>query len=94
MDAAGEWISGRDLTGSSRSVEEARRHDAHHGPRTEDRPGLCGDHQAFPRTPERARGRLREGVVQAIAPRHGPRLAVPRPMGCGAATLAGPRPSG
>ena len=35
----------------SRSVEEARGHDAHDGPRTEDGSRLCGDHEAFPRTP-------------------------------------------
>ncbi len=37
---------------------------------------------------------VRQGLVQAVAPRHGSRLALPRPVGSGAAAVAGPRPRG
>ena len=46
----------------------------------------------FHENPGRARRRVRQGVVQADAPRHGARLALPRPVGSGAAAVAGPRP--
>ena len=67
-------------------------HDADDGPRAEDGSDLRADHQALPRASRRTRGRVREGVVQAVAPRHGAPLALPRPVGAGAAALAGPRP--
>ena len=51
--------------------------------------------QALPREPGGVRGRLRQGVVQADAPRHGTALALSRPGGSGRATaVARPRPRG
>ena len=61
--------------GCSRSVEEARPHDVHDGPRPEDGPDLRADFEALPREPGRVRRGLCQGVVQADAPRHGARLA-------------------
>ena len=46
----------------------------------------------FLRAPRRVRRRVRQGLVQAAAPRHGPGLALPRPVGPGAAAVAGPGP--
>ena len=79
----------------ARPVEAARADDAHDRPRAAHGPGLRTDHEALPRAPRRARRRVREGVVQAAAPRHGAGVALPRPVGPGAAALAGPgaRPS-
>ena len=76
----------------ARSVEAARPDDADDGPRAEGRPDLRADREALPREPGPARRRVRQGVVQAAAPRHGTRLALPRPVGPGAAAVAGPRP--
>ncbi len=50
--------------------------------------------EALPREPRSARRRVREGLVQAPAPRHGPALALPRPVGARAAALAGPSARG
>ncbi len=61
-----------------RSVEAARPGNAHDGPRPEDGPDLCADRQALPRSSAGVRGRVRQGLVQADAPRHGADLAVPR----------------
>jgi catalase-peroxidase len=49
---------------------------------------------ALPREPRPARRRVRQGLVQAAAPRHGPGLALPRPVGARAAAVAGPGPRG
>ena len=58
-----------------------------------DGPDLCADFEALPREPGGVRRRLRQGVVQADAPRHGAPHAVSRPVGsCGAAVVARPRP--
>ena len=77
--------------GCARSVEAARADHAHHGPRPEDGPGLREDFEALPRESAGVRGRVRQGVVQADAPRHGAALAVPWPARSqGAAALAGP----
>ncbi len=76
--------------GCSRSEEEPRADHVHDGPRAEDGPGLREDLQALPRESGRVRGGLRQGVVQADAPRHGARLALPRPGGSRAAVVAGP----
>ena len=78
--------------GCPRSVEAARPDDADVGPGAEARSDLRADRQALPREPRPARRRVRQGVVQAVAPRHGTRLALPRPVGPGAAAVAGPRP--
>ena len=48
--------------------------------------------QALPREPGPVRRGLRQGVVQADAPRYGARLALARPAGSGAAAVAGPGP--
>ena len=49
----------------------------------------------FLREPAGVRRRLRQGVVQADAPRHGAHHALPRPAGArGAAVVAGPGPPG
>ena len=76
--------------GCTRSVEAARADDAHDGSGAEAGPDLRPDRQALPREPRPARRRLRQGVVQAVAPRHGARLALPRPVGARAAAVAGP----
>ena len=57
-------------------------------------PIYAADREALPRESGPARRRVRQGVVQAVAPRHGTRLALPRPVGSGAAAVAGPRPRG
>ena len=80
--------------GCSRSVEAARPHDADDGPGAEGGSDLRADREALPRESGPARRRVRQGVVQAVAPRHGTRLALPRPVGSGAAAVAGPRPRG
>ena len=91
VDAHGSRRSER-RPGRSRSVEAARADDADDGPRAAARPHLRADLHALPREPGSARRRVRQGVVQAAAPRHGSRLALPRPVGPGAAAVAGPRP--
>src|SRR6266481_266210 len=91
MDAQERICSGR-RAGCPRSVEEARPDDVHDGPRTEGGPELRGDFEAFPREPAGIRRRVRQGLVQADAPRHGTYFAVPWPADSrGAATVAGPR---
>ena len=78
-------------SGCPRSVEAARPDHVHDGPLAEDGPDLCADLEALPRESAGVRGRVRQGVVQADAPRHGASLAVPWPAGSrGAAALAGP----
>ena len=66
----------------ARSVEAARADDADDGPRAEGGSDLRADRQALPREPGPARRRVRQGLVQAAAPRHGADLALPRPVGC------------
>ena len=61
--------------GRTRSDEVARPDDVHDRPRAEDGPDLREDLEALPREPDRVRRGLRQGVVQADAPRHGARLA-------------------
>ena len=79
--------------GCSRFLEDARPHDVHNGPRTEVGSDLCADFEALPRKPAGVCRRIRQGVVQADAPRHGAPHAVSRPAGsCRAAVVARPRP--
>ena len=74
-------------------VEDPRPDDADDGPRAAVRPGLRADLAALPGEPGPARGRVRPGLVQADAPRHGPDPALPRTAGpAGDAALAGPGP--
>ena len=68
--------------------------DAHLRPRAAGRPDLRRDRPAVPRQPRPVRRGVRQGLVQAAAPRHGPGLALPRPVGAGAAAVAGPGPAG
>ena len=77
-----------------RSVEAARADDAHDRPRAARGSGLRPDHQALPREPGGARRGVREGLVQAAAPRHGTDLALPRSLDRGAAAVAGPGSGG
>src|SRR5688572_18478630 len=80
--------------GCTRSVEAPRTHHADDGPRSQGRSDLCADLEALPREPGPVGGRVREGLVQAVAPRYGTALAVPPPLGSGAAVVAGPGASG
>ena len=73
-----------------RPVQAPRADDADDRPRAEGRPDLRADRAALLREPRPARGGVREGLVQAAAPRHGPGLALPRPVDPRAAALAGP----
>ncbi len=74
-----------------RPGEVPRAHDAHDGPLAEGGPDLRADLEALPREPGGVRGGLRQGLVQADAPRHGAPLAAARPGGPRAAAVAGPR---
>ena len=54
-----------------RRGQEARADHADDGPVAEDGPGVPRDLAALPEEPEGVRARLRQGLVQAHAPRHG-----------------------
>ena len=54
-------------------------------------PIYAAHRQALPREPRPAHRGLRQGVVQAVAPRHGSGQPLPRPVGAGAAAVAGSR---
>ena len=74
-----------------RPVEEDRAGHADHRPRAAVRSGLREDLAPLLREPAGVRRRVRQGVVQADAPRHGADHAIPRARGAqGAADLAGP----
>ena len=65
-----------------RPVAAARPDDADERPRAADGPGLRADLAALPwRTRTSSRWRVRQGLVQAAAPRHGAGVALPRPVG-------------
>ena len=68
--------------------------DAHDRSGAASRPCIRAHLTALPRAPGRIRGRVRARLVQAASPRHGACVALPRPLGCGAAAVAGPRPCG
>ena len=70
--------------------DAARADDGHHRPRAAQGPGVPEDLGAVPRQPRRVRRRLRPGLVQAAAPRHGSGVPLPRPVGARAAAVAGP----
>ena len=70
------------------------------GPRTDDvgyghldagGPDLRRDHASLAGPSRGAVRGLRQGLVQAVAPRHGTDHALPRAVGCRAAAVAGPR---
>ena len=76
-----------------RPVQEPHPGDADHRPVAAHGPGLRADLAALPGEPRRVRRRLREGLVQAGAPRHGAGCAVPGSGGPRrGADLAGPGP--
>ena len=64
--------------------------DAHDRPRAAPGPRVREDLAPLPRGPRRVRAGLRQGLVQAPPPRHGPHRALPRPVGPGAPAVAGP----
>ena len=68
----------------------AQAHDAGHRRLDAGRPDLRRDHPALARPPRGAERGVRQGVVQAAAPRHGPDQPLPRPVGRRAAAVAGP----
>ena len=78
-----------------RGRADAHPDDADDRPLAALRPRLRADLQALPREPGRARGRVRAGLVQADAPRHGADRPLPRPGGAErGAAVAGPGPEG
>ena len=68
---AEESRGARHRAGCARSVEAARADDADDGPGAEGGSDLRADREALPREPGPARRRVRQGLVQAAAPRHG-----------------------
>ena len=48
----------------------------------------------FHENPDQLADAFAKAWYKLLAPRHGPRLALPRPVGSGAAAVAGPRPRG
>src|SRR6266508_3555393 len=87
------WRRRRYGAGCARPVKASRAIHADHGHRPAVRPCLRKDFKALLRESGSARRRVRPGVVQADAPRHGSPLALSRPGGPGRrADLARPRP--
>ena len=78
---AEERRRGRHDSGRPRSVEASRADHADHRPLAAVRPGVREDLAALLRASGPVRRRLRPGVVQADAPRHGPARALSRPGG-------------
>ena len=81
---AHQWVAkGAAADGSrcARPVEEAPADHADHGPVAAVRPGLRKDFAALPGESGSVRRRVRPGVVQADAPRHGPARALSRTGG-------------
>ncbi len=68
--------------------------DVDHRPVAAVGPGVREDLASVPGEPRRVPPRVRQGLVQAAAPRHGPGLALPRPLGRRASAVAGPGPDG
>ena len=73
-----------------RPGEEAQADDAHDRPVAALRPGVREDLPPLPGEPRRVRAGLRQGLVQAAAPRHGSGQPLPRAVGRRAAAVAGP----
>ncbi len=82
----------RPRAGRPRPLETVPGDDADDGSGAEVRPPLRADRKALLREPRRARGGLRQGLVQAAPPRHGAALALPRPVDPGGPAVAGPGP--
>src|SRR5581483_12154568 len=74
----------------ARSVEAPRADDADDRSGAPLRSDLRADREALPREPRSARVGVRQGLVQAAAPRYGTDFALSRSVGGGAAALAGP----
>ncbi len=92
---AEEWRRRRHRAACARPVEADRAFHADHRPRPAVRPGLRKDLAALPGESGSVRRRVRPGVVQADAPRHGPARALSRPGGSrGRTHLAGPHSRG
>ena len=86
-----EWRRRRYGAGCARSVKASCALHADHGPRLAVRPCLRKDFTALLRASGSVRRRVRAGVVQADAPRHGADRALPWPARSeGAAALARP----
>ncbi len=83
-----------DRAGRSRPEQVAPADDAHERSRAARRPDVREDLAALPGEPRRVRPGVRQGLVQAAAPRHGSGLALPRALGPRAAAVAGPGPGG
>ena len=87
------WRRRRYRAGCARPVKASRAIHADHGPRSAVRPCLRKDFTALHGESGSVRGRVRPGVVQADAPRHGPARTLSRPGGSGRrAHLARPHP--
>ena len=81
--------------GCARPFEASCAIHADHRPRSAVRPCLREDFTALHGESGSVRRRIRPGVVQADAPRHGPARALSRPGGsCGRTHLARPHPRG
>ncbi|MET3425496.1 catalase-peroxidase [Actinoplanes tereljensis] len=80
----------RDHPGRVRPGQEAPPDDADDRPVAARRPGVRGDLPPLPGQPRRVRAGVRQGLVQAAAPRHGPGRALPRPVGPRGPAVAGP----
>ena len=94
---AKQWVAKDAEAGRARCArpaEEAPPDDADDRPRAALRPGVREDLAPLLRAPGAVRGGVRQGLVQAAAPRHGPGHPLPRPVGAGAAALAGPGAGG
>ena len=89
-EAVGRQGRRGDRPGRLRRREVAPSDHAHDRPGAARRPGVREDLAPLPREPRRVRGRVREGLVQAPAPRHGSGLPLPRAVGGRAAAVAGP----
>src|SRR5260221_313782 len=84
------YVNPQGPNGKPDPIAAARTDDAHDGPLPEDGSGLRKDLEALPREPAGARRRVRQGLVQAHAPRYGADLAVPGSAGAeGIAAMAG-----
>ncbi len=94
VDREGRRRRRRD-SGRLRPLQASRADHADHRPLAAPRSGLREDLETLLREPGPVGRRLRPGVVQADAPRHGAHLAVPRSARSqGAAVVAGPGPAG
>ena len=81
---AKQWVAKdaeETIPDAARPGQEAPPDDADHRPRAAHGPGVREDLAPLPRGPRRVPARLRQGLVQAAAPRHGPGRPLPRPAG-------------